>query len=58
MDRIKFYGDADMSTGRPLQQAEQKLLALLSNPSCEDVNEALEFANICLPTTVRPCTSR
>ena len=46
MDRIKFYSDADMSTGRSLQQAEQKLLALLSNPSCEDVNEALEFANI------------
>lgn len=46
MDRIKFYSDADMSTGRSLQQAEQKLLALLSNPSCEDVNEALAFANI------------
>lgn len=46
MDRIKFYSDADMSTGRSLQQAEQKLLALSSNPSCEDVNEALEFGNI------------
>lgn len=45
MDRIKVCSDADMSTGRSLQQAEQKLLALSSNPSCEDVNEALEFAN-------------
>lgn len=45
-ERIKYYSDTDMSIGRSLQQAEQKLLKLSSIPSCEDVNEALEFANI------------
>lgn len=44
--RIKYYSDTDMSIGRSLRQAEQKLLELSSKPSCEDVNEALEFANI------------
>lgn len=43
---IKCYSATDMSTGRSLQQAEQKLLALSATPSCEDVNEVLEFANI------------
>ena len=43
---IKYYSDTDMSTDRSLQQAEQKLLALSASPSCENINVALEFANI------------